>query len=79
MKLISQIKVLKEDGLSNVEIQDTLKLKSLYQIKKLSEYINKYTYGEIGEFLKKLSSVDYKIKTGRIDSLSAIELLIINL
>lgn len=79
MKLISQIKVLKEDNLSNVEIQQKLNLKSIYQVKKLSEYIYNYTFKEIGDFYKKLADTDYKIKTGRIDSNDAIELLIINL
>lgn len=79
MKLISQIKVLKEDSLSNIEIQQKLNLKSIYQVKKLSEYINYYSFKEIGSFFKKLADTDYKIKTGRIDSNDAIELLIINL
>ena len=79
MKLISQIKVLKEDNLSNMEIQESLKLKSIYQVKKLGEYIYDYSYKEIGDFLHKLADTDYKIKTGRIDSKYAIELLIINL
>ena len=79
MKLISQIKVLKEDNFSNVEIQQRLNLKSLYQVKKLSEYIYNYTFKEIGDFFSKLADMDYKIKSGRIDSNDAIEILIINL
>lgn len=79
MKLISQIKVLKEDKLSNEEIQKELNVKSLYQIKKLSEYIYTYSLSDIKEFFNKLSDLDYKIKSGRIDSGDAIELLIIDL
>ncbi len=79
MKLISQIKVLKEQNLNNIEIQQQLQLKSIYQVKKLSEYIYLYTLKEIGEFFNKLADIDYQIKTGRVDGNIAIELLIINL
>ena len=79
MKLISQIKVLKEDNLSNIEIQQKLNLKSIYQVKKLGEYIYQYSYKEIGDFFHKLSDIDVKIKSGRIDNNDAIEFLIISL
>lgn len=79
MKLISQIKILKEDNLSNVQIQEKLNIKSLYQIKKLSEYIYKYSLSDIHTFFNKLADIDYKIKSGRIDSKDAIEFLIIDL
>lgn len=79
IKLINQIKLLKEDNLSNQEIADTLKLKSVYQVKKLSEYIYKYTYKEIASFTHLLANTDLGIKSGRIDVNNAVELLIINL
>lgn len=79
MKLIAQIKVLKEDGLSNVQIQEKLNVKSLYQIKKLSEYIYDYSLSDIHSFFNKISTIDYRIKSGRMDSKDAIELLIIDL
>lgn len=79
MKLISQIKVLKEDNLSNIEIQQKLNLKSIYQVKKLGEYIYQYSYKEIGDFFHKLSDIDVKIKSGRIDNNDAIEFLIISI
>ena len=79
MKLISQIKVLKEDNMSNVQIQEKLGVKSLYQIKKLSDYVYNYSFKEIHDFFNKLSDLDYKIKSGRMDSLDAIEMLIIDL
>lgn len=79
MKLISQIKVLKEGNLSNIEIQQKLNLKSIYQVKKLCEYIYQYSYKEIGNFFQKLSDIDVKIKSGRMDSNDVIELLIISL
>lgn len=79
IKLTYQIKLLSDENLSNNEIQDKLKLKSLYQVKKIKEYIYNYTYNEIYDFIHKLADVDYNIKSGRIDSSSAIDMLIINL
>ncbi|MDO5003698.1 MAG: DNA polymerase III subunit delta [bacterium] len=79
MKLVSQIKVLKEKNLNVSQIQQNLNLKSSYQVKKLSEYIYSYSYNDIKIFFNKLFDLDYSIKTGKVDSSNAIELLIINL
>lgn len=79
MKLVSQIKVLKEKNLNVSQIQQNLNLKSSYQVKKLSEYIYNYSYNDIKTFFNKLFNLDYSIKTGKVDSSNAIELLIINL
>ena len=79
MKLVSQIKVLKEKNLNVSQIQQNLNLKSSYQVKKLSEYIYSYSYNDIKTFFNKLFDLDYSIKTGKVDSSNAIELLIINL
>lgn len=78
LKLVSQIKVLKMDGLTNTEIQAKLKLKSLYQIKKLSEYTT-YSLSQIGEMIHLLSELDWKIKSGRVDVNHALILFIIGL
>lgn len=79
MKLIAQIKVLKDEGKSNQDILSILNLKSIYQVKKLSEYIYNYSYKEITNFINLLADTDYKIKSGKVDSSNAIELLIISL
>ena len=79
IKLVYQIKLLDEDKLSNQEIADTLNLKSLYQVKKIKEYIYNYTYSEIYDFIKKLADIDYKVKSGKILPDIAIDMLIINL
>ena len=79
MKLVSQIKVLKEKNLNVSQIQQNLNLKSSYQVKKLSEYIYSYSYNDIKTFFNRLFDLDYSIKTGKVDSSNAIELLIINL
>lgn len=78
LKLISQIKVLKMDGLKNTEIQEKLKLKSLYQIKKLSEYTT-YSLNQIGNMIHLLSDLDVKIKSGRISVEHALILFIVGL
>lgn len=52
IRLIHQIKLLKEKNMSNQEIADTLKLKSVYQVKKISEYALYYTKKEIYELTK---------------------------
>lgn len=78
LKLISQIKVLKMDGLRNTEIQEKLKLKSLYQIKKLSEYTT-YSLNQIGNMIHSLSDLDVKIKSGRIGVEHALILFIVEL
>ena len=79
MKLVSQIKVLKEKNLNVSQIQQNLNLKSSYQVKKLSEYIYSYSYNDIKTFFNRLFNLDYSIKTGKVDSSNAIELLILNL
>lgn len=79
IKLTYQIKLLSDDNLSNQDIINKLKLKSLYQIKKIKEYIYQYSYSEIFNFIHQLSDIDYKIKSGKIDSNLAVEMLILNL
>lgn len=79
MKLVAQIKVLKDENKTNQEILSILNLKSIYQVKKLSEYIYDYSYEEIANFINLLADTDYKIKSGKIDSSNAIELLIVSL
>ena len=78
LKLILQIKILKEEGLRNVEIQDKLNVKSIYQIKKLSEYTY-YSYKELDRAIISLANLDLKIKSGKIDIKYAINLFMIEL
>lgn len=79
IKLTHQIKILSEDNLTNQDIADKLNLKSTYQVKKIKEYIYKYTYDEIYDFVHKIAKVDLDIKSGKMDSNLAIDMLIINL
>lgn len=77
IKLIHQVKLLKQDHMSDAEIADTLGVKSTYQIKKMAEYGLLYSYHDIYEFTHLLADTDLKLKTGRIDPSIAIETLII--
>lgn len=79
IKLTYQIKLLVDKNLNNQDIADRLNLKSIYQVKKIKEYIYNYTYNEIYDFIHKLSDIDYKVKSGKMDSNVAIDMLIINL
>ena len=79
INLIWGIKILSEKGINNDDIAKTLGVKSVYQIKKLKEYIYDYSYEDICSFIKTIADLDYKIKSGRIDKEKAIEILIINL
>lgn len=78
LKLIAQIKILKMDNLKNIEIQEKLQLKSLYQIKKLSEYTY-YSLEEIKNMIFLIEDIDYKIKSGRLSNENGIIYLITNL
>lgn len=79
IKLTYQIKLLADENLNNQDIADRLNLKSIYQVKKIKEYIYNYTYNEIYNFIHKLADIDYKVKSGKMDSTIAIDMLIINL
>lgn len=79
IKLTYQIKLLADENLNNQDIADRLNLKSIYQVKKIKEYIYNYTYNEIYSFIHKLADIDYKVKSGKMDSTIAIDMLIINL
>ena len=79
INLIWGIKILSEKGINNDDIAKTLGVKSVYQIKKLKEYIYDYSYEDICSFIKTIADLDYKIKSGRVDKEKAIEILIINL
>lgn len=79
IKLTHQVKLLSDNHMSNQEIANELHLKSTYQVKKIKEYIPYYTYNQIYDFVKKLASIDLDIKSGRVDSSLALDLLIVNL
>ena len=78
-RLIYQIKILNEKGLSNEQIRETLGAKSIFQIKKIKEYTYKYTYKELANLISSLAKIDLNIKSGKLNSNMAIDMLLINM
>ena len=63
IRLIYQVKVLK--NLTNEEIADKLKLKNIKQVNALRYKIDKYTSGELLDYLHRLSIMDEELKLGK--------------
>ena len=78
-RLIYQVKTLADKGLSNELIKDTLGVKSVFQIKKIKNYIYQYSYKELANLISSLALVDLNIKSGKLDSNMAIDMLLINM
>lgn len=78
-RLIYQVKTLADKGLSNELIKDTLGVKSVFQIKKIKNYIYQYSYKELANLISSLALVDLNIKSGKLDSNMAIDMLLINI
>ena len=78
-RLIYQVKTLADKGLSNELIKDTLGVKSVFQIKKIKNYIYQYSYKELANLISSLALVDLNIKSGKLDANMAIDMLLINM
>ncbi len=63
IRLIYQVKVLK--NLTNEEIADKLNLKNVKQVSALRYKIDKYTSGELLDYLHRLSIMDEELKLGK--------------
>ena len=79
IRIIYQVKLLEKNRLSDREIADTLGEKSDYRIKKTRELTRLYSEDELKKKKKKLSDMDYKIKTTDVDGKNLIEMFIINI
>ena len=66
-------------NLSDQEIAKMLEEKSDYRIKKTRELVALYSEKELLELMKKLSEIDYRIKTSDVDSNKEIENFILNI
>ena len=77
--MIYQVKTLADKCLSNELIKDTLGVKSVFQIKKIKNYIYQYSYKELANLISSLALVDLNIKSGKLDSNMAIDMLLINM
>lgn len=79
LRLIYQVKILSEQKLNHQQITETLLLKSTYQVKKMSEYSFYYTDKELRDLIHSVANLDFDIKSGKVDSLVALDLFILNL
>lgn len=78
VRIIYQVKVLEEKGMSNAEIAKTLDKKPFY-IQKTKELTRYYTQKELLQLMIKLQDIDIKIKTTDTDPNCLIELFILNI
>lgn len=79
IRIMYQVKILSKKHLSDKEMADVLGEKSSYRITKTKELIHYYSEDELLNMMKKLSDIDFRIKTEGVDSNFLIELLILNL
>lgn len=79
IRIMHQVKILSKKHLSDKEMADVLGEKSSYRITKTKELIHCYSEDELLHMMKKLSDIDFRIKTEGVDSNFLIELLILNL
>ncbi len=79
LRLMYQVKLLKDKNLSVEEITKKLFLKSTYQVKKMSQYSYNYSFLELSNLIDVVASIDFKIKSGRIEPKLAMDILIINI
>lgn len=78
MRIIYQVKILSDKGLSNSDIAKMLNEKE-FRVKKTRELIGYYSENDCLNIINKLSDIDLKIKTTDTDSNREIELFIMNL
>lgn len=77
-ELMLQVKEYKDDGVSQAEIQKTLKLNE-FRLKKILETVEFFTVKKLKELLIYLYEIDRNVKKGLIDSSLAVELFIIRI
>ena len=78
IRIIYQVKLLEERNLRDKEIADILGEKE-FRIKKTRELTRLYSKNELLDLMRKLSDMDYRIKTDDVDGNSLVELFIINI
>ena len=79
IRIIYQVKILMKKNLNDKEIANMLEEKSDYRIKKTRELVAYYTEEELLDLMKKLSDMDYRIKTTDVDSNDELENFILNI
>ena len=79
IRIIYQVKILEDRHMSDKEIAAMLEEKSDYRITKTRELTKFYSEEELLDLMKKLSDIDYNIKTTDTDPNTLIELFIVNI
>ena len=75
-RIMYQVKELVKIGYSEKEIATKLKLHP-YRVKLANQNSRKFKSDTLIKYLKKLSDIDYNIKSGKIDKYLALELFIL--
>lgn len=76
-RLLYQVAILKKQTYSNEKIAKELEIHP-FRVKKTQELLPYYSTTAISRFLKKLEDLDYKVKSGQMESTMLLELLIFN-
>lgn len=76
-RLLYQVAILKKQTYSNERIAKELEIHP-FRVKKTQELLPYYSTTAISRFLKKLEDLDYKVKSGQMESTMLLELLIFN-
>lgn len=79
IRIIYQVKILENQGLSPNDIATTLGEKNSYRVKKTKELTRYYTEKELLDLMQQLADMDLKIKTTDVDPNSLIELFILSI
>ncbi|OWZ83133.1 DNA polymerase III subunit delta [Natranaerobius trueperi] len=74
-RLLMKMKSYLDDGLASSEASKRIKIHPFVG-KKISEQCKNFTYDELSKAMKKVQEIDYKIKTGQLEPVFAIERLI---
>lgn len=77
-RLLYQVKVLNKENISYSDIAKTLDVHP-FRVKKTLELVEYYTLKEISNLIKRLASIDLKIKSGVYENNIVIDLLILNI
>ena len=78
-RMIVRVKELRNQGKSNIEIQNRLGLTSEFALRKTLEQANRYPLKQLGEMYHKLLEADLSIKTGEYEGELALNILIAEL
>lgn len=79
IRLIARIKGLRNQGKSEMDIQNTVGLKLEFVFRKTMEQANRYSLEKVKEFYNRLLEADMAIKTGSFDGELALNILIADL